>query len=114
MLVPSLIALVLSALLFFNPTVSLSSDTVVPERPARAHSEGASKSAVTNGPQCQTAKVKEQITITCDYTGAQLSSAQAMPPIELNHASLSFEIRDDNYMSVELIFTNRSDEVCAG
>lgn len=57
-------------------------------------------------PRCQVNGTRE-ITIACDYTPMPLDSAPAAgrPQVALNHATLSFETKDDNWMHLELRFT---------
>lgn len=60
------------------------------------------------GPACD-ATGKEAILLVCDYAGAARTAAHSADDsrIELNHSRISFETDDENYMQIELTFTNR-------
>lgn len=60
-------------------------------------------------PKCQNTYDKNEVAISCEYVGIALSQKQAVPRIELNHASLSFDTREDDYLAGKLVFTNRSE-----
>lgn len=65
-------------------------------------------SCTSKAPKCKNSQEKGRITITCEYAGATLPNEQAVPPVELNRAFLSFETREESYMVAELVFTSRS------
>jgi hypothetical protein len=105
---PNKILLVLWTLRFMCPGSYPSVCRPAPPGSTTGQSSVAPKATVSEEPGCKTTQDKDRITIACDYTGATVKTAQAVPPIELDHAFLSFQTKEDNYMAVELVFTNRA------
>lgn len=73
------------------------------------HQQTPSNHPAASEPKCQSTYEKSGVAISCDYVGIALSQKQAAPRVELNHASLSFDTREDNYLAGKLVFTNRSE-----
>ena len=68
---------------------------------------GSARSPAASGePKCSTNHERDQITIACDYTQSAASTPPDGPRIILNDAFLSFETGSDNYMHLDLTFTN--------
>jgi hypothetical protein len=63
---------------------------------------------LAEGSRCHVAG-KSQIIIACDYVEAKTPAEEhkAAPRIVLNHAMLKFKTDDENYMRIELTFTNQ-------
>jgi hypothetical protein len=65
------------------------------------------RAQLADGPGCNFTG-KTEITIVCDYdeTPVPDKAGDSEPRIALNHAALTFKTREENYMRIELTFTN--------
>jgi Domain of unknown function (DUF4832) len=69
--------------------------------------------AALNRPACTEIPEDGKITLKCDYPSTTIANDSEATRILINHAFFSFETRDENYMQVELTFTNTGTEPVA-
>ena len=71
-------------------------------------SPGVSAQTKASAPPLCEVRSKDEVNLACDYdamSGDSAGAAQSQPPIAINHALVSFKVRHDNYMRLELTFT---------
>jgi hypothetical protein len=78
---------------------------------AKAQSTSAAAHADSStSPRCDISGTRE-ITVVCHYTASPATGRRSdrQPRVVINDASLSFETNEENYMHVELTFTNEGE-----